>query len=67
VVQGQVDKQTQRVAFSIGDKSHTVIETGIYNLTQPQTQVLVHFGPDKTETYLLVRLDKPAGEQAGQQ
>jgi hypothetical protein len=66
VVQGQVDKQTQRVAFSIGDKSHTVIETGIYNLTQPQTQVLVHFGPEKTETYLLVRLDKPAGDQTGQ-
>lgn len=60
VVQGQVDKQTQRVAFTIGDKSHTVIETGIYNLTQPQTQVLVHFGTEKTENYLLVRLDKPA-------
>ncbi len=65
VVQGQVDKATQRVAFTIGDKSHTVIETGIYNLTQPQTQVLVHYGTQKTEHYLLVRLDKPENADAG--
>ncbi len=65
VVQGQVDKQTQRVAFTIGDKSDVVMETGIYNLTQQQTPVLVHFGPDKTENYLLVRLDPPGGAAAG--
>jgi len=65
VVQGQVDKRTQRVAFTIGDKSHTVIETGIYNLTQPQTQVLVHFGADKVEHYLLVRLEKPQVNGSG--
>lgn len=59
VVQGRVDKQTQRAAFTIGDKSNVVMETGIYNLTKPQTPVLVHFGPNKTETYLLVRLDPP--------
>jgi hypothetical protein len=59
VVQGRVDKQTQRVAFTIGDKSDVVMETGIYNLTQQQTPVLVHFGTDHTENYLLVRLDPP--------
>jgi hypothetical protein len=73
VVQGRVDKQTQRAAFTIGDKSDVVMETGIFNLTKPQTQVLVHFGPTKTETYLLVRLDPPkeaggdASGNAGQQ
>jgi len=73
VVQGRVDKQTQRAAFTIGDKSDVVMETGIFNLTKPQTQVLVHFGPSKTETYLLVRLDPPkeaggdASSNAGQQ
>jgi hypothetical protein len=59
VVQGRVDKETQRAAFTIGDKSDVVMETGIFNLTKPQTPVLVHFGPSKTETYLLVRLDPP--------
>ena len=67
VVQGRVDKQTQRVAFTIGANSDVVMETGIFNLTKPQTPVLVHFGPKKTETYLLVRLDPPkdAGGSTG--
>lgn len=60
VVQGRVDKETQRVAFTIGDKSDVIMETGIYNLTQQQTPVLVHYGTDRTENYLLVRLDPPA-------
>ncbi|SFJ68969.1 hypothetical protein [Planctomicrobium piriforme] len=64
VVQGKVDKQTQRVAFTIGDKSDIVLETGIYNLTQPQTPVLVHYGPTQTETYLMVRLDPPKDPSA---
>jgi hypothetical protein len=59
VVQGRVDRQTQRVAFTIGDKSDVVMETGIYNLVQEQTPVLVHYGTDRTEHYLLVRLDPP--------
>jgi hypothetical protein len=62
-VQGRVDKETQRVAFTIGDKSDVVMETGIYSLTQPQTPVLVHYGADRTENYLLVRLDPPAGAE----
>ena len=55
-VQGQVDKQTQRVAFRIGDSDKVVVETGLYNLTQEQAPVLVHFGADKVEQHLLVRL-----------
>ena len=35
-VQGQVDKDTQRVAFRIGDNENVVIETGLYNLTQDE-------------------------------
>jgi hypothetical protein len=43
------------------------METGIYNLTQDQAEVLVHFGPEKTQNVLLVRLDeaeRPAEEAA---
>ena len=58
-VQGQVDKETQRVAFRIGESDNIVVETGIYNLTQDEAPVLVHFGPDRTEDWLLVRLDQP--------
>ena len=65
-VQGSVDKKTQRAAFTIGDNKQNVIETGIYNLTKDQVPVLVHFGKDKTEQWLLVRL-KQNEQQAGQQ
>src|SRR5262249_11417072 len=60
-VSGSVDKKTQRAAWAIGDKKSTVFETGFYNLTQDQTPVLVHFGKDRTQQWLLVRLKKPHG------
>jgi hypothetical protein len=59
-IQGQVDKETQRVAFRIGESEDIVVESGLYNLTQEQAPLLVHFGPDKVENWLLVRLDDPA-------
>jgi hypothetical protein len=64
-IQGQVDKETQRVAFRIGDNENIVAETGLYNLTQSEAQLLVHYGTARTETFLLVRLDAPA-EDASQ-
>ncbi|MBN1911379.1 MAG: hypothetical protein JW818_16670 [Pirellulales bacterium] len=57
-VEGMVDKKTQRAAWKAADGTNTnlVMETGIYNLTRDQTEVLVHFGPDQTQTWLMVRL-----------
>jgi hypothetical protein len=57
-VQGSVDKKTQRAAWTIGDNKDNVIETGIYNLTKDEAPALVHFGKDKTEQWVLVRLNK---------
>ena len=62
-VQGRVDKETQRVAFRIGDDEETVYETGLFNLTQDEVSVLVHSGPDKADVNLLVRLQKPQEER----
>jgi hypothetical protein len=56
-VKGSVDKKTQKAAWTIGDNQQNVIETGIYNLTKDQAPALVHFGKDKTEQWLLVRLN----------
>jgi hypothetical protein len=61
-IQGQVDKQTQRVAFRIGESERVVVETGLYNLTQSEAPALVHFGPDKVENWLLVRMENPEGD-----
>ena len=58
-VEGRVDKETQRVAFTISNNRDIVFETGIYNLTQDETQLLAHFSPDDTRTFLLVRLEQP--------
>ena len=63
-IQGQVDKETQRVAFRIGDNENVVAETGLYNLTQSEAQLLVHYGTERTETFLLVRLDAPPEDGA---
>jgi hypothetical protein len=62
-IQGRVDKETQRVAFTIGNNKDVVLETGIYNLTQQQTPVLAH-GEGREETYLLLRLDPPKTDDA---
>jgi hypothetical protein len=57
---GSVDKKTQRAAWSVGEKRDIVYEAGIYNLTQPECTVLIHYGKEKTRQMLLVRLEQPA-------
>jgi hypothetical protein len=58
-VYGAVDSKTQRAAWTIGDKKTPVFDCGIYNLTQAQTPVLVHFGDDRSQQWLLVRVEQP--------
>ena len=59
-VEGMVDEKTQRVAWKAADGTNEdlVMETGVYNLTQDQAEVMAHFGPNETQTALLVRLDE---------
>lgn len=60
-LEGMVDRETQRAAwkFSDGKNEDIVMETGIDNLTKDDSTALVHFGPDKTQTWLMVRLPAP--------
>ena len=64
-VEGKVDKESQRAAWSFADGKNTdvVMETGIYNLAEDQCTLLVHFGAKKTQTWVMVRLDEPEDEQ----
>jgi hypothetical protein len=62
-VYGSVDAKTQRVAWSIGDKTTIVFEAGLSNLTQDQTALLVHYGKERTQQMMLVRLEQPAEEK----
>jgi hypothetical protein len=57
-VYGALDKKSQRVAWTVGDRKDTVFEAGLYNLTREQTTMLVHFGKDRTEQYELFRVEQ---------
>ncbi|MHB1036664.1 MAG: hypothetical protein ACYC0Y_18755 [Pirellulales bacterium] len=60
---GAVDKKTQRVALRAEGNDSVVVETGLYNLTNDEVPVLVHFGPDRQEQRTLVRLKQPEGQE----
>jgi hypothetical protein len=62
---GSVDQKTQRAAWSVGDKKDIVYEAGLYNLTQPECTVLIHYGSEKTRQMMLIRLEGQAN--GGQQ
>ena len=62
-VYGAVDRKSQRAAWTVGDRKDTVYETGIGNLTEPETTMLVHFGKDRTQQWTLVRLEKPQNQE----
>ena len=54
-IAGSVDKQSQRLAFTIGDNTTNVFETGLYNLTKDEAPALLHLDKDQTQQWLLVR------------
>ncbi len=59
-IAGKVDKATQNVAWRIGDNVETVYATSLANLTQDVSTVAVHFGKDRVQNWLLVRMPEPA-------
>ncbi len=61
-VKGMVDKESERAVWTFADKNKNavIMETGIYNLTKDQTGILVHFGKDRTQEWLMVRLNEPS-------
>jgi hypothetical protein len=63
-IEGMVDKQTQRAAWTAVGKSRPLVETGIGNLTQDTAPALIHFPDGTTQQWLLVRMEKPPAAQA---
>jgi hypothetical protein len=65
-IEGTVDKQTQRAVWTYVDEANTniVMETSIYNLTQPEATGLIHHGPDNIQVVELVRLEEPSAATA---
>ena len=63
-VVGSVNKENQRVALKLKGNDQLLVETGLYNLTNDECPVLVHYGPEKQEQLTLIRLHQP-GDDAG--
>ncbi len=63
-VEGMVDKETQRAAWTAEGESRPLMETGIVNLTQDTAGILVHFDGGETQRWLLARLNDPAKASA---
>ncbi len=58
-LEGMVDGESQRAAWTIFEKNTPILETGISNLTQNEAPVLVHFADGQTQQWLLVRIENP--------
>ena len=67
-ITGIVEKETQRAVWSFTDdrNQRLVMETSIFNLTQPEATGLVHYGPNDIRVVELVRLESPEGTPAAQ-
>jgi len=61
-IEGMVDKQTQRAAWTAAGKTRPLMETGIVNLTKDTAPALVHFADGTTQQWLLVRLEQPTSK-----
>ncbi len=64
-IEGSVESKSSRVVLRPTGKEYPLIETGLYNLIQEQTQALVHFEGGKVQQALLVRVEKPEAVPAG--
>jgi hypothetical protein len=58
-IAGSVDKQSQRVAWTIGGDEFPVYEAGIGNLTKDATTILIHLDKDQSRQMTLVRMEQP--------
>lgn len=67
--EGTVDKQSQRAVWSYVDDKNVriVMETSVYNLTQPESTGLIHYGPNDIQVIELVRLEQPTADAAAPQ
>ena len=60
-VAGKIDTNTQTAAWRVGENRTNIYTTSIANLTQDVCTVAIHFGGDRIQEWLLVRLPAPQG------
>ena len=58
-VEGTVDQESQRAAWGPVGEDWPIMETGIYNLTENESDALLHFADGQTQQWTMFRLDEP--------
>jgi hypothetical protein len=66
-VYGSVNKQSERISWTIGTNKNTVFDAGLTDLTKDDSSVLVHYGPDNTQRMALIRMQQPPAQASQQQ
>jgi hypothetical protein len=62
-IEGMVDRETQRAAWTVVGKTRPLMETGIQNLTEDTAAALIHFPDGTTQQWLLVRMKESGAAQ----
>ena len=62
-VQGGVDRESSRLAITIGDIDDVVVETGLQNITEEQASAMIHYQDNSRENWLLVKMPDPDSQQ----
>lgn len=57
-IEGSLNQETQIVSFRVANDTAPVMSTGLFNLTQDQTQILVQFVNGSEQTWTLTRLNQ---------
>jgi hypothetical protein len=65
-IHGSLDKQTQRLSWTLGDNQSTVFDTSFKSMLAQEATVLVHYGANNTQEMVCVRVPEPANQQAPQ-
>ena len=59
---GSVDRKTDRVFWTMGADTATVMETELDGLSRAESQVVVHYGDGRSETYTMSPVFTPSPE-----
>jgi hypothetical protein len=62
-VEGMVDMESGRAAWTIAGKSTPIMETKLESLTENETNALIHFADGTTQQWLMLHMEKPAEDK----
>ena len=62
-IQGKVSLKTGRAAFTVGDNRDVVYDTGVANLLSSEGSVLLHYGNNQTQQWIMSRIPGQQGSE----